>query len=457
MEFTARGRPLTGGQKAILIAATLPMVAFGVAGGVGTYTNIKAIFPESATALGVVAGGEGATLVAALVYVGLTLLGQSSPKVLRTGLWMLPAIASGTGAFVAKTSSETVVYAVTPMAMCVSAEGLGLLARRIVVYHTGIDTEAQRRNAETMQRLAYQRARAAGHPILWARKCSELRSWRLARRVGTGDTELGGQLLTVQRGRLTAGADAALADMFAPAVTPALAATVTPPLPTGDGRDGAETAAVTKSAAPQTEGTGPVTELAGPGQGVSGCAGAVTHPVTQVTVGSVDPASRSAKTVTNAVTPAVTDGVTETVTDSGVTQESVTGTVTRPVTHAAAVTDGAVTGGSVPEVPERVITLAEIAAVAGVTTPEPGERLSDTQLVVVLRYLRYSEDPPLSYRQAQDAFRGAGYVGGEQRVRKAWGALMSHEESEAFAAAEPDRTEEGDEEDEEEPEAGPRS
>ncbi|MFG2789984.1 hypothetical protein [Streptomyces sp. NPDC048419] len=53
------------------------------------------------------------------------------------------------------------------------------------------------------------------------------------------------------------------------------------------------------------------------------------------------------------------------------------------------------------------------------------------QLVVVLRHLRYSDDPPLSYRQAVAAFREAGFVGGEQRVRKAWGSLMSHEESEA--------------------------
>ncbi|MFD5512857.1 hypothetical protein ACFWIB_34590 [Streptomyces sp. NPDC127051] len=75
------------------------------------------------------------------------------------------------------------------------------------------------------------------------------------------------------------------------------------------------------------------------------------------------------------------------------------------------------------------MTLDEVAAVAGVPTPHPAEPLTDVQLVVVLRHLRYSDDPPLSYRQAVTAFRDAGFVGGEQRIRTAWGALMSQEES----------------------------
>jgi hypothetical protein len=205
---------LTRGQTAILAGATVPMVAFGGLGAFGTYSNIASVFHRSATALGVVAAGEGATLVLALVMVGLTMLGQSSPAAVRVGLWALPAVASATGAAVAETVTEAVVFAVTPLAMCVSAEGMGLLARRIVVHRTGLDAEAQRRNAETVQRLAYHRARAANHPSEGARRRSERASWRLARRVGVGDTQLGGQLVTVQRARLTEGADAALAGMF---------------------------------------------------------------------------------------------------------------------------------------------------------------------------------------------------------------------------------------------------
>lgn len=208
---------LTRGQIAVLAAATVPMVAFGGLGGWGTYANIVSVFDRSATALGVVAAGEGATLVLALVAVGLVMLGQSVPAPVRVGLWALPAVASATGAAVAETVTEAVVFAVTPMAMTVSAEGMGLLARRIVVFRTGVDAEAQRRNAATVQRLAYHRARAANHPSDHARKRSERASWRLARRVGVGDAQLGARLVTVQRERLTEGADAALLDMFSTA------------------------------------------------------------------------------------------------------------------------------------------------------------------------------------------------------------------------------------------------
>jgi hypothetical protein len=95
---------------------------------------------------------------------------------------------------------------------------MGLLARRIVVFRTGVDAEAQRRNAATVQRLAYHRARAVNHPSDHARKRSERASWRLARRVGVGDAQLGARLVGVQRERLTEGADAALAGMFGTAV-----------------------------------------------------------------------------------------------------------------------------------------------------------------------------------------------------------------------------------------------
>ncbi|MFJ5967281.1 hypothetical protein [Streptomyces sp. NPDC093060] len=340
-------RSLSRGQVIVLGAAAVPMVAFGGLGAVGTYSNITSVFHRSATALGVVAAGEGATLVLALVLVGLTMLGQSAPAAVRIGLWTLPVVASLTGAAVAKSATEAVVFAVTPMAMCVSAEGMGLLARRIVVYRTGVDAEAQRRNAAVVQRLAYHRARAANHPDEKARNKSELQSWKLAEKVGAGDALLGAHLVDVQRERMTADADVALAGMFA--------------LP-------------------------------------------VTAPAHGVTTASV---------------PLAVEGAN----DGGVTPATGEDTQVTPVLETVPVQ--AVTPVTPP------MTLEQIAAVASVPTPVAGEPLTDGQLVVVLRHLRYLDDPPLSYRQAVAAFREGGFVGGEQRVRRAWGSLMSHEETDA--------------------------
>ncbi|WP_331718620.1 hypothetical protein OG985_49525 (plasmid) [Streptomyces sp. NBC_00289] len=79
------------------------------------------------------------------------------------------------------------------------------------------------------------------------------------------------------------------------------------------------------------------------------------------------------------------------------------------------------------------VTLAQLATVTGVPTPEPGETLTDAQMDVVLRHLRYRDDPPASYRQAVGDYREAGFVGSEKRIRHAWGALLSKEESDAQA------------------------
>jgi hypothetical protein len=109
---------------------------------------------------------------------------------------------------------RTVVYALTPMGMSVSAEGMAFLARRIVVHTDGRDAENERRTADIVQALAYHRARAAHHPVSRVRKRSDRASWRLARKAGVGDAALGSRLLDVQRDRITDGADAALAAMF---------------------------------------------------------------------------------------------------------------------------------------------------------------------------------------------------------------------------------------------------
>ncbi|WP_436844116.1 hypothetical protein [Streptomyces subrutilus] len=336
------------------------MLATGAAGGAGTYSNIKGAY-GSGTALGAVAAGEGATAVLALVLLGLTMLGQASPPVVRIGLWLLPAAAAVMAAMAADGAGRTVIYAVTPMGMCVAAEGMAFLARRIVVHTDGRDAEAEHKAASVVRSLAYHRARAANHPDKRTRKRSERTSWRLAHRIGTGDASLGSRLLDVQRERVTDGADAALADMFGTAVTierDAVTAPVTPALPPTP-----EPAAFTV---------------------VEPCEG-------EAVTGERDGEDTQ-------VTPSL----------SAADEKAVTGAVTGAVTP---------------------VTLAEVAAVTGVPTPHPAEALSDEQLVVVLRHLRYSADPPLSYRQAVTAFRDAGFVGGEQRVRRAWGALMSQEES----------------------------
>ncbi|KOG19688.1 conjugal transfer protein [Streptomyces viridochromogenes] len=204
---------LTKVQIGVLAAAFVPMLATGVFGGIGTYSNIGHSYGKG-TALGALAAGEGATAVLALVLLGLTMLGQSSPRIVRAGLWVLPAAAAVMGAMAAPDLGRTVIYALTPMGMSVSAEGMAFLARRIVVHTDGRDAEHERRTADLVQALAYHRARATQHPTEWVRKWSELKSWRLARRVGVGDVALGSRLLDVQRDRVTAGADAALASMF---------------------------------------------------------------------------------------------------------------------------------------------------------------------------------------------------------------------------------------------------
>lgn len=101
----------------------------------------------------------------------------------------------------------------------------------------------------------------------------------------------------------------------------------------------------------------------------------------------------------------------------------VTATDTQVSTHTGTATD------TVDTPPAHPVTLADLAAVAGVPTPVPGEPLTDTQLDVVLRFLRYTDDPPRSYRQARDDFRDRGFVGSEERVRRVWGELMTKEET----------------------------
>jgi hypothetical protein len=333
------GRPLTRAQSRVLGTAAAAMLGIGGLGAAGTFANLRTAFPGQ-TALGAVAAGEGATLILALVYVGLVMLGQSAPVAVRLGLWALPAVAATVGAVAAHGLTATVVYAATPLAMVAAAEGAGLLARRIVVRTTGVDVEAERRAATAVRALAYQRARAERHPLAAVRYVAALRAWRLAGHVGRDDAALGEQLLDVQRVRLVQGADTALGAMFAPAVTPDRDAVTAPVTPALD--------------APPAPAVAPPAE---------------TEPVTPVP--DVD---------TQADEPA-----------------------------------------------PPAVTLAELAAVTGVPAPVPGEPMTDEQMTVTLRWLRYHDDPPFSYRQARALFRAVGFVGAEDRVRKAWAALVAEE------------------------------
>lgn len=210
----AAPRKLSGGQIAVLTIATLIMATVGIGGAIGTYANAAAELKRSETALGIVAAGEGATLVAALVMVGVTMLGQAAPFIARAALWLLPAAAAVMGLAIAPAPREAVIYALTPLAMTASAEGVSFLARRIVAYRTGTDTEAQRRNADITRRIAFHAAQAERHPDEKVRAKSALTAWKLMRQIGEGDAQLGSGLITVQRDRLTEGADTALQAML---------------------------------------------------------------------------------------------------------------------------------------------------------------------------------------------------------------------------------------------------
>ncbi|MGQ5580341.1 conjugal transfer protein [Streptomyces sp. ECR3.8] len=207
-------RKLTKGQRGVLTVAAVLMVAVGIVGAAGTYSNAVSEFHRKATAAGVVAAGEGLTLILAMVMLGRTMLGQSSPAVVRLGMWLAPVSASFIGITIATSTREAAVYAVTPLAMSGAAEGLGFIARSIVVYTTGVDAETLRRNANAARQLAYHRAVADGHPDERKKKRAVRSYWRLAQHVGVGDTELGAGLVDVQRHRVRDGADAALASMY---------------------------------------------------------------------------------------------------------------------------------------------------------------------------------------------------------------------------------------------------
>lgn len=209
-------RTLSKGQRIILGLTAVPMVATGVAGAVATYTNMDKVLHSSATSLGLVAAGEGATLVAALVMLSLTLLGQSTPLAVRSALWLMPMLAAGTGATVATNHRDSLIMAVTPMAMTVSAEGLGLVCRRVVAFSTG----AERSNGEFLWQA--NRARNSRNPITRWRANAAV--WRNVRDTTASDGELGAKIDQVRRDAVTAAVQGELSQVLGTPVAPAVAA-----------------------------------------------------------------------------------------------------------------------------------------------------------------------------------------------------------------------------------------
>ncbi|MFI6103186.1 hypothetical protein [Streptomyces sp. NPDC051310] len=128
--------------------------------------------------------------------------------------------------------------------------------------------------------------------------------------------------------------------------------------------------------------------------------------------------------------PAVTAGAVTPVTGRGVTGVTQAKAEIEAVTPPPVTVDETDSEEGVEQAPvEGAMTLRDLADVAGVATPKPGVTLTDEQLEVVLRWLRYAMEPPRSYRQAQKEFRAAGFIGGEHRVRRIWGEIETREAS----------------------------
>lgn len=193
---------LSKGQAAVLAVASLPMAAVGVAGAVATYVNMNHVLHRGASALGLVAAGEGATLICALVALAVTLMGQHTPATVRAGMWLVPLAASAVGVALAPTGSEAVVMAFTPLAMTAAGEGVAFVARRVVAYRTGTDIEQQRRSG-----LLLWHANRAANGGGVGRRISTLAVWRLTRKFAETDTQLSVQLGEIQRFHIKQGAD----------------------------------------------------------------------------------------------------------------------------------------------------------------------------------------------------------------------------------------------------------
>lgn len=211
------------GQILVLVAACAPMAAVGIAGAVATFVNMDRILNSGASALGMVAAGEGATLICALVALAVTLMGQHTPTVVRLGMWLLPLVAAVAGVAMASGTNEMIMMAVTPMAMTAAGEGVAFVARRVVAHRTGVDIEQQRRSG-----LLLWHANRATNGSGLGRWISQGAVWRLTKAFAETDNQLSVQLGEIQRYRIADGADANLAHVLAGPVGKAPKAARTP-------------------------------------------------------------------------------------------------------------------------------------------------------------------------------------------------------------------------------------
>lgn len=202
------------GQILVLVLACAPMAAVGIAGAVATFTNMDRILNSSASALGMVAAGEGATLICALVALAVTLMGQHTPPVVRLGMWLLPLVAAVAGVVMASGTNEKIMMGVTPMAMTAAGEGVAFVARRVVAYRTGVDIEQQRRSG-----LLLWHANRAMNGGWVGKRMSQAAVWRLTKAFAETDSQLSVQLGEIQRFRISDGADSNLARVLAGPVT----------------------------------------------------------------------------------------------------------------------------------------------------------------------------------------------------------------------------------------------
>ncbi|KUN37730.1 hypothetical protein AQJ30_15715 [Streptomyces longwoodensis] len=211
----------------------MPMVVAGVLGAWSTYGNITAVFHRKTAAFGVIAFGEGGAVTLAVVMVALTMLGQATPHLVRAGVWLVPAAAAATGAYVARNGAESAVFAVTPLSMTFAAEGLALIARRLFQYRTGVDADAQRRNerramrdAATLHKISWHGSLARHHASTRAKWWHQAAVWRLERTLRPTTATAAAQLIAVHDERVVRGAAGVLDAMYgdAPATAPELPA-----------------------------------------------------------------------------------------------------------------------------------------------------------------------------------------------------------------------------------------
>lgn len=200
-----------GWQKKVLLGAIVaPIAAIGIAGAVASFYNFTGFLDgQAASALGLVAAGEGSALMCALVMLLLTILGRPTPGAVRAGLWLLPIVAAGVGATLAPDLNMKVTAAVTPLAMTVAGEGIALVMRNVVAYRTGVDLEANRRAG-----LMVWHVRRANNGGAIGKRMSKLAVWRLAKQFASTDQQVSVQLADVQRYRIADGMDAGMASIL---------------------------------------------------------------------------------------------------------------------------------------------------------------------------------------------------------------------------------------------------